>query len=364
MKRKLAKQGALKPLVLKDLTEATKEDMEQIPSPATGTPGTLTPPRDFNLMFETNVGAMADGSSKAYIRPETAQGIFVNFKAVQTTGRTKVPFGIAQVGKAFRNEIAPRNFIFRSREFEQMEVEYFISDSEDAWQKHHEEWIDFSWNWLKSIGLREELMGREVHRKDKLAHYARACTDITFRFPFGESELQGVAARGNFDLMQHQEMSGKSQEYFDEANKRKYVPHVIEPSLGVDRLFLALLASAYDEDEVGGEKRTLLRFHPSMAPIKCAVFPLMKKNDDIMKTADELYRKLQLRHNCFWDVSGAIGRRYRRMDEAGTPFCVTVDFDTLEDGTVTVRERDSTEQVRIPMADVAAYIDQAVHGWS
>eukprot|EP00611_Tribonema_gayanum_P026713 TRINITY_DN6432_c1_g1_i1.p1 TRINITY_DN6432_c1_g1~~TRINITY_DN6432_c1_g1_i1.p1 ORF type:complete len:570 (+),score=250.10 TRINITY_DN6432_c1_g1_i1:704-2413(+) len=363
MKRKAAKQGALAPLDLKDLTEATAEDLAIIPSPATGNPGTLTAPRDFNLMFQTAVGATVDGSNAAYLRPETAQGIFTNFKNVQQTARAKIPFGIAQIGKAFRNEITPRNFIFRSREFEQMEVEYFISDDDDAWRGEHQAWLEFSWQWLLSIGLREELMGRDVHEAHKLAHYARACTDITFRFPFGQSELQGVAARGAYDLTQHQEASGKGMEYFDEATKRKYVPHVIEPSLGVDRLFLALLTSAYHEDEVGGEKRTLLRFHPAIAPIKVAVFPLVKNKPELMAKAEGLYKQLSMRYNCFWDVAGAIGRRYRRMDEAGTPFCITVDFDTLEDDTVTVRDRDSTEQVRMPMADVIPYLDKAVHGY-
>eukprot|EP00752_Nemacystus_decipiens_P008355 g7469.t1 len=363
MKRKASKQGTLKPVVLQDLSGISPEELALVPSPATGTPGALTPPREFNLMFQTNVGAMADASSVAYMRPETAQGIFTNFKNVQQTARTKVPFGIAQVGKAFRNEITPRNFIFRSREFEQMEVEYFVEEG-DAWKQHHQDWLNFSWNWLKSIGLREDLMGRDVHKDDGLAHYARACTDITFKFPFGESELQGVAARGCYDLTQHQESSGKSMEYFDERSKTKYVPHVIEPSLGVDRLFLAVMVSAYHEDEVGGEKRTLLRFHPRMAPIKVAVFPLVKNKPELMAKARGIYESIRLRHSAFWDVSGAIGRRYRRMDEAGTPFCVTVDFETLEgDGTVTVRDRDSTEQQRVHPDDLLAFLSKEINGY-
>ncbi len=362
LKQKSRKQGKLEPLNLKDLTEASMEQLTQIPSPATGVAGSLTPPRDFNLMFSTSVGAMTDASSIAYIRPETAQGIFTNFKHVQQTSRMKLPFGIAQIGKAFRNEISPRNFIFRSREFEQMEIEYFIDDDEHGWQEHHNEWLESSWEWLKSIGLREELMGRDIHMKDKLAHYARACTDITFRYPFGESELQGVAARGSFDLKQHQETSGKSQEYYDESSKRKFIPHVIEPSLGVDRLFLALLVSAYTTDTVAGEKRTLIRLHPSMAPIKCGVFPLMKNDAEQLSRSKQLYSKLCRRFNCVWDASGAIGRRYRRMDEAGTPFCVTIDFDSFHDGMATVRHRDSTEQIRMPIDHVENYIDRAICG--
>ncbi len=362
LKRKASKRGKLKPLNLKDLTEASMEELAQVPSPATGVIGSLTPPRDFNLMFSTSVGAMSDASSTAYIRPETAQGIFLNFKHVQQTSRMKLPFGIAQIGKAFRNEISPRNFIFRGREFEQMEIEYFIDDDKNGWQEHHNEWLECSWEWLKSIGLREELMGRDVHTKNKLAHYATACTDITFRYPFGEGELQGIAARGSFDLKQHQKISGKSQEYYDEFSKRKFIPHVIEPSLGVDRLFLALLASAYTTDTVAGDKRTLLKLHPSMAPIKCGVFPLVKNDAEQLNRSKQLYSQLCQRFNCAWDASGAIGRRYRRMDEAGTPFCVTIDSRTIDDGTITVRHRDSTEQIRISIDNVENYIDRAIHG--
>jgi len=361
--RKSAQAGALKlPIELKELTEASEEELELIPSPATGKPGSLTPPRAFNLMFQTQVGAMSDASSTAYLRPETAQGIFVNFKTTQAVARTKLPFGIAQIGKAFRNEITPRNFIFRSREFEQMEVEYFIPPEDDVWQEHHQAWIDFSWSWLTSIGLREDLMGKDVHKDDGLAHYARACTDITFKFPFGESELQGVAARGNYDLTAHSEASGKNQEYFDEANKRKFVPHVIEPSIGVERLFLAVVCSAYDEDEVGGEKRSVMRFTPEMAPVKAAVLPLVKNKPELMEMARKLHDKLAANHNVQWDQGGAIGRRYRRQDEIGTPYCITVDFDTLEDGTVTVRDRDSTEQTRLHIKDVPEFIRSAVEG--
>ena len=405
MKRKAKAQGTVVVSEIKELVDATPEELALIPSPGSGLVGDLTPPRDFNLMFSTQVGALEGSSSEAFLRPETAQGIFVNFKNVREVARAKVPFGIAQIGKAFRNEITPRNFIFRSREFEQMEIEYFIAPGDDVWPVEHQKWLEGMREWLLSIGLRENLMEYEVHADDKLAHYARACTDVTFRFPFGQQELLGVAARGNFDLTQHQEASGKSLEYFDEANKEKYLPHVIEPSCGVDRLFLALLVSAYAEDEVGGEKRTFLRFSPAIAPIKVAVFPLVKNNEEVMAKAREIFGKLQRRYNVAFDTAGAIGRRYRRMDEAGTPFCVTVDFgnaacalrpppaarrpplpssqttldaettagttttiiatapDTLEDDAVTVRDRDSTEQVRMPIAELYNHLGQAIDGF-
>jgi len=362
LKKKAKRQGTLTLSELKDFTEATEEEQQLIPSPATGEPGSLTPPRDFNLMFQTNVGAMSDGSSIAYLRPETAQGIFSNFRNVMATGRVKVPFGIAQIGKAFRNEITPRNFIFRSREFEQMEIEYFIPPDEDVWKTFHEEWMQTSWDWLIKIGLRPELMERDVHEDHKLAHYARACTDILFRFPHGTQELQGIAARGNFDLTQHGEASGKSMEYFDEARKEKYVPHVIEPSIGVDRLMLAVLCSAYAEDEVGGEKRNFLRFHPRLAPIKASVLPLVKNRPEIIAKAEAIYEKLQRRYHVAYDTSGAIGRRYRRADEIGTPYCITIDFDTLEDDTVTLRDRDTTEQRRVTVSELLEYMEEQIDG--
>ena len=363
MKRKLGKQGELSPVELKSYDEADPSEYELIPSPATGKPGSLTPPRDFNLMFETNVGAIRNESSVAYLRPETAQGIFAEFRNVVDTGRVKVPFGIAQVGRAFRNEITPRNFIFRSREFEQMELEYFISPDEEEWKTVHREWINWCKEWLQSIGLRPELIGEDVHPEDKLAHYSRACTDLTFRYPFGVQELWGIAARGNFDLTQHQEHSGKSMEYFDEARKEKYIPHVIEPSVGVDRIFLAVLCSAYEIDEIGGDKRTVLKFHPRMAPVKAAILPLVKNKPELVERARGLYEKLQRRFPVFYDASGAIGRRYRRQDEIGTPFCLTVDFDTLEkDNLVTIRDRDTCEQERVTEEEAIARITAAVYG--
>jgi len=362
LKRKAKMQGTLSVSDVKDFTEATDEEQQLIPSPATGEPGSLTPPREFNLMFQTSVGAMSDASSVAYLRPETAQGIFTNFKNVVSTGRVKVPFGIAQIGKAFRNEITPRNFIFRSREFEQMEIEYFIPPDEECWKEFHEQWLQDSYSWLVSIGLRPELLSRDVHEDHKLAHYARACTDFMFKFPFGTQELQGIAARGNYDLTSHATASGKSMEYYDEARKEKYVPHVIEPSIGVDRLMLAVLCSAYAVDEVGGEERTLLRFHPRLAPIKAAVLPLVKNKPELIEKAEAIYKRLQRRYHVTYDTAGAIGRRYRRMDEVGTPYCITVDFDTLDDDTVTLRERDSTEQRRVTIPELLEYMEEQIDG--
>jgi glycyl-tRNA synthetase len=351
------------PFAFQEVSGATEEVMAKIPSPASGKP-TLTMPREFNLMFQTQVGAMTDEASVAYLRPETAQGIFLNFKNVLTTSRQKIPFGIAQIGKAFRNEITPRNFIFRSREFEQMEVEYFIPPGDNVWPDFHEGWMKSSKDFLLSVGLREDLMGWDVHEGDSLAHYARACTDITFKFPFGEQELMGIAARGNYDLTQHTEGSGKSLDYYDEDLKEKYIPHCIEPSLGVDRLMLALICSAYAEDEVGGEKRSLLKFAPSIAPVKVVVLPLVKNKEALVGVARKLFDDLRVRWNCQWDASGAIGRRYRRADEVGTPFCITVDFETIEDNAgVTIRDRDTTEQVRMAIEDVIPYLSKAIDGY-
>jgi len=362
IKRKAATQGSLDAVELRPFDELSEEQQMLVPSPATGKPGSLTPPREFNMMFETHVGALRDASSACYLRPETAQGIFANFKNVLDTGRVKVPFGIAQIGKAFRNEITPRNFIFRSREFEQMEIEYFIPPGDEHWPKFHRQWIDTRKNWFSSIGLTSEYLGEEVHPQDKLAHYAKACTDITFKFPFGEHELEGIAARGCFDLTQHQDHSGKSMEYFDESTKERYIPHVIEPSLGVDRTFLAVLCSAYSIDEIGGEKRTLMRFHPRVAPIKVGIFPLVKNKPELVEKAQNLLNRFQRKWNVVYDQSGAIGRRYRRIDEVGVPFGITVDFETVEgDGSITLRDRDTTEQVRMSEDEAFAHIDKQVN---
>jgi glycyl-tRNA synthetase len=367
VKRKQAIQGELAAVVAQEFTEATPEQISLIPSPATGEPGSLTPPRDFNMMFDTNVGALRDGSSKSYLRPETAQGMFVDFKNVVDTGRVKLPFGIAQIGKSFRNEITPRNFIFRSREFEQMEMEYFIHEDAD-WESAHKEWIQWCWDWLVSIGLPESHLSLFDHEKAKLAFYSRGTTDIMFKYPFGVQELWGIAARGNYDLNQHAEASGKPQEIFDEESKKKFVPHVIEPAVGVDRIFLAVLAAAYAEEDVTDDKgrtetRTVLRLSPRIAPVKVAVLPLLKKKEELTARAKALYQKLQRRFAVFYDEAGAIGRRYRRQDEIGTPYCVTIDFETIEGegDTFTLRERDSMVQRRVTEDELLKLLDEQVY---
>ncbi|MDR1437507.1 MAG: glycine--tRNA ligase [Puniceicoccales bacterium] len=361
IKNKHGLSGKIEPMKWQCYADAAEEIQRLIPSPATGNAGTLTPPRAFNLMFETHVGAVRDDASVAYLRPETAQGIFVNFKNILDTSRKKIPFGIAQIGRSFRNEITPRNFIFRSREFEQMELEYFISPHAD-WQKLHSEWVEERLQWHRSIGIRGELLGLAVHSAQKLAHYSRACTDITFRYPFGEQELEGIAARGDYDLSQHQSASGKSLEYFDEESGERCLAHVIEPSVGVDRIFLAVLCSAYEEDEVDGERRMVLHLHPRIAPIKAAILPLVKNKPEIVSLAEDIYRQLQRHWNVAYDASGAIGRRYRRMDEVGTPFAVTVDFESIENETVTVRERSSMEQIRLHRRELSAFLMEKISG--
>jgi glycyl-tRNA synthetase len=327
-------------------------------APGASAPGTLTGPRAFNLMFKTHVGALEDNSSVAYLRPETAQGIFVNFKNVCDTARVRVPFGIGQIGKAFRNEINPRNFTFRSREFEQMEIEFFCRGSESAdWYRY---WRERRYSWYTALGMRAENLHLREHEKSELAHYAAGCADVEYDFPFGRSELEGIANRTDFDLRQHMEMSGKDLRYFDDqepnAEARRYLPHVIEPSAGADRGTLAFLCDAYHEDEVGGEARTVLKLHPRLAPIKAAVFPLVKK-DGMPEKALAIYRSLKRHFNVYYDEKGAIGRRYRRQDEAGTPFCITVDGDTLVAGSVTVRERDSCQQTRLGVDEIPAYLE-------
>ena len=340
----------------------------QTPCPACG--GDMTAPRDFNLMFETKVGATASDDDVAYLRPETAQGIFVNYKNIVDTGRVKVPFGIAQIGKAFRNEITPRNFVFRSREFEQMEMEFFIEPGEENRETWYRYWLDWCTDWLVSIGIPREMISEDIHPQEKLSHYSKGTTDLMFQFPHGVQELWGIACRGCFDLSQHQEFSGKSMEYFDQERKErgeepfKYVPHVVEPALGVDRTFLAVLTAAYAEDEIPNDKgkpetRNFLKFHPRIAPFKAAVFPLVKNKPELVERARALYERLQSRWNVFWDASGAIGRRYRRQDEIGTPFGITVDFDTIEkDGSVTLRDRDTTEQVRMSEDEVVTFLEE------
>ena len=353
--------------------------------------GELTEPRPFNLMFKTYVGPAATEEDIAYLRPETAQAIFVQFKNVVDSTRVKVPFGICQIGKAFRNEVTPRNFTFRSREFEQMELEFFIKPDEvvqaqtgavaalapDAphgepqpnwgWELWHKYWVEERFRWYESVGLKRSSLEEYWQKPDELAHYARATVDILYKFPFGTQELEGIAARSNFDLTQHQTHSGKSMEYFDQEANLRYVPHVIEPSAGVDRLILALLCEAFEEEEVTDEKgqtetRTVLRFHPRVAPIKVGIFPLLKNKPDLVQKAIEVRDMLRPLMNVFYDDGGAIGRRYRRQDEAGTPFCLTIDFDTIgengpeNEGTVTLRHRDSMSQERVRIADLPALL--------
>jgi glycyl-tRNA synthetase len=372
LKRKKAIQGKLEPVQPRDFTQATPEEIPLVPSPATGEPGSLTPARNFNMMFETYVGALREESEKTYLRPETAQGMFADFKAVLDTGRVKIPFGIAQIGKSFRNEITPRNFIFRSREFEQMEMEFFISDDDD-WAKWHRYWIDWCRNWLLSVGLPASHLSEYNHAKEKLAFYSKGTTDIMFRYPFGVQELWGIAARGCYDLSQHAKFSGTSMEYFDEEKKRKYVPHVIEPAVGVDRITLAILVSAYAEETTTDDKgqtetRVVMRFAPRIAPIKVAVFPLLRNKPPLVEKAREVYKLLQPHFTTEWDDRGNIGKRYRYQDEQGTPWCVTIDFDTLgEKGpelqdTVTLRDRDTMKQERIKIADLVPLISGKLRG--
>jgi glycyl-tRNA synthetase len=317
--------------------------------------GELTDARRFNLMFKTFVGPVEEEASVVYMRPETAQGIFVNFDNVITTARGKLPFGIAQIGKAFRNEINPRNFTFRSREFEQMELEYFVTPGED--EKWYEYWRDARHRWYLDLGIREENLRLREHEKDELAHYAKACVDMEYKFPFGWAELEGVANRTDYDLARHTEFAGKRLDYFDETRKERYFPYVIEPSAGVDRSTLAFIVDAYAEEE----ERTVLRFHPRIAPIKVGVFPLLRKEGQ-PERALQIRDTLKKHFAVLYDQAGAIGRRYRRQDEIGTPFCVTVDHQTADDNTVTLRYRDSMEQERVPVDSLVAILRDKLEG--
>jgi glycyl-tRNA synthetase len=350
--------------------------------PSCGSIGKFTEPMPFRLMFETKMGANVDDSMTIFLRPETAQGIFVNFKNVLDSTRVKLPFGIAQIGKSFRNEVTTKAFIFRTREFEQAELEFFCAAGTD--EKWFEHWKEVRFNWYINLGMKKENLRMRPHEKDELAHYAKACVDVEYKFPFGSGdwqELEGIANRTDFDLRQHQrgmrtlnswyekkgdlskiELNSEAEDYqkgplsyFDEEGKQRFIPYVIEPSAGIDRSCLAFLVDAYDEDEVNGETRNLLRFHPAIAPIKAAIFPLVKK-DGMPEIATGLYNDLKKYFNCFYDEKSAVGRRYRRQDEAGTPYCITIDGQTKEDNTVTVRERDSMKQERINISQVKQYL--------
>lgn len=309
--------------------------------------------RKFNLMFKTFQGVTEDAKAEIFLRPETAQGIFVNFRNIQRTTRKKIPFGVGQVGKSFRNEITPGNFTFRTREFEQMELEFFCKPGTDMeWFTF---WKDTCANWLKALGLKEENIKLRDHEKEELSHYSNATTDIEFMFPFGWGELWGIADRTDFDLKQHIEHSGEALEYFDQETNEKYVPYVIEPSLGADRVTLAFLVDAYDEEEIGeGDVRTVLHLHPALAPYKAAILPLSKK---LSEGALKVFSTLAKKYMVEYDESGSIGKRYRRQDEIGTPFCITYDFTSEEDNTVTVRDRDTMEQIRLPISELIKYIE-------
>lgn len=316
----------------------------------------FTPIRRFNLMFKTFQGVTEDSKSEIYLRPETAQGIFVNFKNIARTSRKKIPFGIAQVGKSFRNEITPGNFTFRTREFEQMELEFFCKPGEDLeWYNY---WKNYSFNWLLSLGMNEETLRLRDHEQEELSFYSKATCDIEFLFPFGWGELWGIADRTDYDLSRHIEVSGEDLRYIDPVTNEKYIPYCIEPSLGADRVALAFLCNAYDEEEIGeGDVRTVLRLHPALAPFKAAILPLTKKLSD---KSDEIYDELSKYFMIDTDVSGSIGKRYRRQDEVGTPFCITVDFDTLEDECVTIRFRDTMEQERIKISELKDFIEKSL----
>ena len=322
----------------------------------------LTEARDFNLMFETTVGAVQEDGATVYLRPETAQGIFLNFKNYLQTARKKPPFGIAQIGKSFRNEITPGNFIFRTREFEQMEMEFFVPPDEAG--RWHEHWLAERHDWYLKLGIRADHLRLRPHEQDELAHYASATSDVEYLFPIGWQELEGIANRGDFDLKQHAEFSGQKLEYVDTASGDRYVPYVIEPAAGADRATLAFLVDAYDEDEIDGEARTVLRLHPQLAPVKVAVLPLVRK-DGQPELATEIYTELRGRMQTEYDAGGAIGRRYRRQDEIGTPWAVTVDHQSLEDRTVTLRDRDSLTQDRIAIDDLGDELERRLRApWS
>lgn len=361
---------------------AAAYDLSKKVCPACGTVGRFTEPMPFKLMFETQMGANVDDSMTLFLRPETAQGIFANFRNVLDTTRVKIPFGIAQIGKSFRNEVTTKAFIFRTREFEQAELEFFCEPgTDDEWFEH---WKQQRFNWYLNLGIKKENLRFREHDADELAHYAKGCVDVEYKFPFGSGdwqELEGIANRTDYDLRQHQrgmrtlnawfenkgdlakiELKEEAEEYlkgplsyFDDAEKKRYIPYVIEPSAGIDRSTLAFLVDAYDEEEVRGEKRNLLRFHPALAPTNVAVFPLVRK-DGMPEIARNIYNELKGHFTTFYDEKGAVGRRYRRQDEAGTPFCITVDGQTLEDKTVTVRERDSMEQVRVATDQLKTYV--------
>lgn len=344
---------------LKQISEMIQE--KKLPCPKCGA-SDFSEARSFNLMFKTHQGVVEESSALVYMRPETAQGIFVNFKNVVATTRMKLPFGIGQIGKAFRNEITPGNFTFRTREFEQMEIEYFFDPEVTKWEDIFEDWKKKSFEFVsKTLGVKEENLRLRDHDKDELSHYSKGTTDIEYKFPFGWGELCAAAAyRTNYDLTQHSNFSGEELSYTDPQNpQRKIIPHVIEPSFGADRIALAVMLDAYDEEDVDGDVRTVMRFTPALAPIKVAILPLVKNKEVITNKAEEVYHLLKKEFTCEYDESGTVGKRYRRQDEIGTPFCVTIDFDTVEkDNCVTIRDRDAMTQERIKIEDLVSVLHQ------
>ncbi len=328
--------------------------LKYLTCPNCGNKGTFTEARKFNLMFKTFVGPVEDSSAAVYLRPETAQGIYVNYQNVLASSRQKLPFGIAQIGKAFRNEINTKNWLFRTREFEQMEMQFFVKPgTDDEW---FEKWRHERIEWFTNLGIKKDKLHFHRHEKDKLAHYAKDAYDIEYQFPFGWGEIEGIHNRTNYDLTRHQEFSGKSMEYFDDASKEKYIPYIIETSAGASRSFMAFLVDAYAEEDTGKEMRSVLKFHPRLAPIKVAVLPLVNR-ENMPDVARKIFEDLRKRHRAFYDDAGSVGRRYRRQDEAGTPFCVTVDSQTLQDQTVTVRDRDSMAQERVASEKLSEYLE-------
>ena len=338
------------------ITPLTESKNKENPSPEGGI---LSEPRNFNLMFKTFIGPVEDSSSTVYLRPETAQAMFVNFVNVLNTSRKKLPFGIAQQGKSFRNEITPGNFTFRTREFEQMEMEFFCKlDETSKWLKY---WCEQRMKWFESLGINKDKLRLRAHGDDELAHYSSACFDIEYKFDFGWSEIEGIADRGTFDLDKHMKASNKKLTYFDQPNNEHFVPAVVEASAGVDRVILTILADAFTQEDVNGDPRTVLKLSPKIAPIKVAVFPLMNKNN-MPEIAQKIVDEIRLAGiACFYDTGGSIGKRYRRQDEAGTPYGITVDHDTLEDNTVTLRDRDTMEQIRIPISKIIKTITEKIN---
>ncbi len=351
-------EGFNDPMVdCKNCKRRFREDDEAIKDRCPVCGGELTEARQFNLMFKTHMGAVAEDASVVYLRPETAQGIYVNYVNVMQSSRQRIPFGIAQIGKAFRNEITPRNFIFRTREFEQMEMQFFVKPGSDG--EWFEYWKEQRINWYDDLGIKKENLRFREHGKDELAHYAAAAFDIEYEFPFGWKELEGIHNRTDFDLKRHTEYSGKDLQYFDDATRERFTPYIIETSAGCDRTLLTCLVDAYDEEELEKDSRTVLRLSPKIAPIKAGIFPLVKK-DGMPEIAHKITDDLKKHMPVFYDEGGAVGRRYRRQDEAGTPFCITVDSQTLEDNTVTVRERDSMQQDRVASDKLLEFLKERI----